>query len=276
MTSFAGVDLDGVKAELLSFVQEAAPRNGSGITTMSYAKCGRPRAIELAERVRPILDALYAEWRAENPVGHSFEFTPEHDACTRLLARIASHEEIANLLGDSATSPQLAASSMHEKVWGAARTQWSTGHRHEAVLAAAKAVNSLLQHKVGRRDLSESKLVRETSPTSRRSTKSLDCASKGSPTNRLGSPFAKERWTSEPAASLRSATPSGIFRTISSSCPNRTRSSGWRRCRSSRGGSTNPRLNSPTISNCGHDGVQDGHVVSPHGRGVELHRWLGL
>jgi len=165
MTSFAGVDLDGVKAELLSFVQEAAPRNGSGngvITTMSYARCGRPRAIELAERVRPILDALYAEWRAENPVGHSFEFTPEHDACTRLLARIASHEEIANLLGDSATSPHLAASSMHEKVWGAARTQWSTGHRHEAVLAAAKAVNSLLQQKVGRRDLSESKLVRET------------------------------------------------------------------------------------------------------------------
>ena len=64
MTSFAGVDLDGVKAELLRFVQEATPRNGSGngvITTMSYAKCGRPRAIELAERIRPILDALYAE-----------------------------------------------------------------------------------------------------------------------------------------------------------------------------------------------------------------------
>lgn len=165
MTSFAGVDLDGVKAELLRFVQEAAPRNGSGdgfITTTSYATCGRPRAIELAERIRPILDALYTEWRTENPMRKSFEFAQERDACMRLLARIASHEEIANLLGDSAASPQLAASSMHEKVWGAARTQWSTGHRHEAVLAAAKAVNSLLQQKVGRRDLSESKLVRET------------------------------------------------------------------------------------------------------------------
>jgi hypothetical protein len=85
---------------------------------MSYAKCGRPRAIELAERVRPILDALYAEWRAENPVDRSFEFAPERDACMRLLSRIASHEEITKLLGDSAASPQLAASGMHEKVWG--------------------------------------------------------------------------------------------------------------------------------------------------------------
>lgn len=164
MSSFAGVDLDGVKTELLNFVREAAPKNGSGdgfITTRSFAQCGRPRAIELAERVRPILDALYTEWRTDNPVDKSFEFASEHDACTRMLARIASHEEIAELLGDSAGSPQLAASGMHDKVWGAARTQWSTGHRHEAVLAAAKAVNSLLQQKVSRRDLSEVKLVRE-------------------------------------------------------------------------------------------------------------------
>lgn len=164
MTSFAGVDLDGVKTELLNFVREAAPKNGSGngfITTTSYAQCGRPRAIELAERVRPILDALYTEWRTENPLRNSFEFAREHDACARLLARIASHEQIAEMLGDSAGSPQLAASGMHDKVWGAARTQWSTGHRHEAVLAAAKAVNSLLQQKVNRRDLSEAKLVRE-------------------------------------------------------------------------------------------------------------------
>lgn len=50
---------------------------------------------------------------------------------------------------------------MHEVVWGAASTQWSTGHRHEAVLAAAKAVNSRLQEKLNRRDVSEAKLVRE-------------------------------------------------------------------------------------------------------------------
>jgi Protein of unknown function (Hypoth_ymh) len=50
---------------------------------------------------------------------------------------------------------------MHELVWRAASAQRATGHRHEAVLAAAKAVNSRLQEKLGRRDLSEVKLVRE-------------------------------------------------------------------------------------------------------------------
>jgi uncharacterized protein (TIGR02391 family) len=45
--------------------------------------------------------------------------------------------------------------------WKAAEAQWSTGHRHEAVLAAAKAVNSHLQTKVGRRDISEVDVVRQ-------------------------------------------------------------------------------------------------------------------
>jgi hypothetical protein len=35
------------------------------------------------------------------------------------------------------------------------------GHRHEAVLAAAKAVNSMLQAKLDRRDASDTQLVRE-------------------------------------------------------------------------------------------------------------------
>jgi uncharacterized protein (TIGR02391 family) len=164
MGHFDGVDLGRVKAELEGFVSEAAPKNGSGngfITTMSYAVCGRHRAIELAERVRPILNALYPEWRAENPLDESFEFSPEHDAAMRLLARISSYEEIEEMLGDHSSGPRMSASGLHNLVWQAARTQWSTGHRHEAVLAAAKAVNSMLQTRVGRRDVSEMKLVRE-------------------------------------------------------------------------------------------------------------------
>lgn len=164
MTVFAGVDLDGVKAELETFVRESTPQNGSGggvFTSYSYAVCGRSRAIELAERVRPILDALYDDWQTDDHADKYFEFAPERDACMRLLARIASHQEIAEMLGDQAESPLLVAATMHGAVWGAARTQWSTGHRHEAVLAAAKAVNSLLQQKLNRRDVSEVRLVRE-------------------------------------------------------------------------------------------------------------------
>jgi hypothetical protein len=144
MPSFAGVDLERVRNELDRFVVEAAPENGSGngfITTTSYARCGRLRAIELVERLRPILDALYPDWRGENAPRKNFEFAPERDAAMRLIARIESYEEIQDMLGSQGHSPQLSAAGLHADVWGAAVTQWSTGHRHEAVLAAAKAVN---------------------------------------------------------------------------------------------------------------------------------------
>jgi uncharacterized protein (TIGR02391 family) len=159
-----GVDVDRVKAELTAFVHETAPRNlssGMSITKRSAPTCGRQRAIELSERVIPILDRLYPEWRTENERDAHFEFASERDACSRLLARIASREEIDGLFAEHDDAPQLSAGRMHELVWRAASAQWATGHRHEAVLAAAKAVNSRLQEKLGRRDLSEAKLVRE-------------------------------------------------------------------------------------------------------------------
>ena len=58
-------------------------------------------------------------------------------------------------------SPSLPPGQLQALVWSAASAQWSTGHRHEAVLAAAKAVNSVLQAKVSRRDVSEVNLVQE-------------------------------------------------------------------------------------------------------------------
>lgn len=61
----------------------------------------------------------------------------------------------------SASSPQIEVAALHTLVWQAAQAQWEAGHRHEAVLAAAKAVNSHLQTKIGRRDVSEADLVRQ-------------------------------------------------------------------------------------------------------------------
>jgi hypothetical protein len=159
-----GVDIDRVKEELESFVQLTTPHNASGgnvITPRNNPACGRARALELSERVIPILDRLYPNWRGENEEDRYFEFASERDACSRLLSRIASDAEIVAMFKDHDEAPQLSAGRMHELVWRAASAQWSTGHRHEAVLAAAKAANSRLQEKLDRRDLSEAKLVRE-------------------------------------------------------------------------------------------------------------------
>ena len=165
MSGLDGVDVAGVTSELETFVSDAEPKNGSGdgfITTHNYARCGRPKAIQLVERVQPILDRLYPEWREENPADDSFEFAPEHDASQRLLERLRSRADIEAMLGEPDPAPQLDAARLRPLVWKATSVQWSTGHLHEAVLAAAKAVNSLPQAKLDRRDTSEVKLVRET------------------------------------------------------------------------------------------------------------------
>jgi uncharacterized protein Ymh len=164
VSNYEGVDLERVKGELRHYVERTTPKNlssGGLFTSRNAPACGRASAIELTERVRPILDALYPGWRDENPGSDNFEFKSERDACQRLLAKISQGEEISTMLGGVTVGPRLVADQLHELVWQSAAAQWATGHRHESVLAAAKAVNSLLQSKLARRDLSEAKLVQE-------------------------------------------------------------------------------------------------------------------
>jgi uncharacterized protein (TIGR02391 family) len=159
-----GVDVGWVRQQLTGFVDETRPINQSGsgyFTASSKPACGRPKAIELVEVVRPILRRLYSEWESENPRSKNDEFKSERDASRRLLARLEHLDEVNSRLGGADTSPRITASSLHHLIWGAAETQWTLGQRHEAVLAAAKAVNSQLQAKVKRRDVSEADLVKQ-------------------------------------------------------------------------------------------------------------------
>lgn len=60
---------------------------------------------------------------------------------------------------DSPPAPAL--DQLHPVVWKAADPQWKVHHLHDAVMEAAKAVNAMLEAKVGRSDVSEVKLVTE-------------------------------------------------------------------------------------------------------------------
>lgn len=159
-----GVDIDWVREKLTHYVARTAAVGASAggyVTARTRPECGRPEAVVLTETVRPILNKLYPEWQSENPQSKNDEFRAERDACRRLLARLATQDEVAIHLGGIDESPRLAASALHPLIWAAAQAQWSTGHRHEAVLAAAKTVNSHLQNRVGRRDISEMDLVKQ-------------------------------------------------------------------------------------------------------------------
>lgn len=159
-----GVDVAWVEAQLHSYVEKTQPVNqssGSVITARNAPLCGRPEAMQLTEVVRPILLRLYPEWQSENAGSKYDEFKAERDAARRLLARLATNAEVSARLGGTDNSPKLSASALHSLIWKAAEAQWLTGHRHEAVLAAAKAVNSHLQARLGRRDASEADLIRQ-------------------------------------------------------------------------------------------------------------------
>lgn len=85
------------------------------------------------------------------------------EQCKRVVLQAAeilqSRDEIDRRLGPA--GPQLAAARLHADVWQAAAPLWSHGHRLDAVLAAARSVNALLQDRLGRRDVSETALVHE-------------------------------------------------------------------------------------------------------------------
>ncbi|MEV5832866.1 TIGR02391 family protein [Nocardia sp. NPDC052112] len=162
--SFDGVDIPWVRQQLRTFLKETALSHDS---SGAYLPCGHCGFIELMEITGPILNRLYPGWAQENhdcdnTDGDDYEpHRGVRDAARRLIVRLDHQAELIERLGGIDTSPQMNASMLHPLIWNAATAQWSTGHRHEAVLAAAKAVNSLLQQRTGRRDVSETDLVKQ-------------------------------------------------------------------------------------------------------------------
>ncbi|WP_353961854.1 TIGR02391 family protein [Streptomyces sp. NBC_01481] len=74
-----------------------------------------------------------------------------------------AEQELIENLGSGA--PQLDAATLHPWVWGSVQGLWSSGHFREAVGMAAKAVNTQAQAKLGRKDLSEARLLGEAFST---------------------------------------------------------------------------------------------------------------
>ncbi|MFD8419067.1 TIGR02391 family protein [Streptomyces sp. NPDC059668] len=77
----------------------------------------------------------------------------------RGIGMLADMDEWAIRLAPDA--PSLPADKFHSWVWDAARTFWESKHYRAAVHAAATSINAHLQDKLGRRDLSDAKLVQE-------------------------------------------------------------------------------------------------------------------
>jgi len=112
-----------------------------------------------AHVVEQIFVRVLPRWREEVPDAKNKtvnRWYQHREAAQRADAALVRDEEVRARLGDDA--PQVSAATMHSWVWEGAWALWRGGHFREAVTAAAKKVNAEAQNKIGRRDVSETKL----------------------------------------------------------------------------------------------------------------------
>ncbi|MGO1025651.1 TIGR02391 family protein [Streptomyces rubiginosohelvolus] len=125
-----------------------------------HYKLDKPKAeVQAATQIiEQVLDRTLPGWRTadwKEPARQPF--WREREAAHRAVAQLEAEQELADNLGSGA--PQLDASTLHPWVWGSVQGLWGSGHYRQAVGVAAVAVNAQAQAKVGRKDLSESKLL---------------------------------------------------------------------------------------------------------------------
>jgi uncharacterized protein (TIGR02391 family) len=113
-----------------------------------------PTVLKILHRLDPRAGNL--EILAESEWGG---LTINVDAVRRGIGMLADMDEWAVRLAPE--GPSFRADGLHPWVWEAALTFWESNHYRAAVHAAATSVNAHLQDKVGRRDVSDTKLLQE-------------------------------------------------------------------------------------------------------------------
>lgn len=131
------------------------------IGDMSLPKAGPGGLIELTLVAEKILNQVTPGWRPGVVTTSSDVLRPIRDAAQRAIVELRIGDELNERLGGGG-GPRLSAPTLHPWVWDAARSLWQSRHYREAVLAAARRVNSETQAKVERRDISETDLFKQS------------------------------------------------------------------------------------------------------------------
>ncbi|MEB0267692.1 TIGR02391 family protein [Cryobacterium sp. 10I5] len=87
------------------------------------------------------------------------------DFVRSLIWELTEGDQVRLKLGIADPAPSIEADSLHPWVWDAARPHWTSGNYDAALWAAGVNVNSRLQRKVGRKDIGEGQLLRESFST---------------------------------------------------------------------------------------------------------------
>lgn len=154
-------------AELDKFIEMTVMKNessssGGMVYFSSKNRTAAPdtEVTKLAQIVEHIFDEVISAWRTEIDNSPNNRWTRHREAALRAREQLLRAQEVRDNLGESA--PELSAAELHPWIWSGAQSLWQSGHYREAVEAALKKLNAETQNKVGRRDVSETKLFRES------------------------------------------------------------------------------------------------------------------
>lgn len=138
-------------------------RSGRGVTVISNKSSTAASDSEVtkqAQVVEKILDRVTPRWRTEIELSSINRWTRHREASIRCREELIRKKEVAENLGENA--PELSAAQLHSWIWDGAKSLWQSGHFREAVGGSVRKLNAEAQNKVGRRDLSETKLFQES------------------------------------------------------------------------------------------------------------------
>ncbi|WNI12104.1 TIGR02391 family protein [Corynebacterium sp. Z-1] len=130
------------------------------ISTHSSTSASDVEVTKQAQVVEKILDRVIPRWRTEIELSKTNRWTRHREAAIRSREELVRQQEVEQNLGENA--PELSAAELHTWIWDGAQSLWQSGHYREAIGGAIRKLNAEAQNKVGRRDLSETKLFQES------------------------------------------------------------------------------------------------------------------
>jgi hypothetical protein len=158
--------IDQLRQFLKSTDQVGYDNKAGGVVVLgTHQRGSQVEAAGLAHVAEQVLDRVIPTWPKQAPSSQRNKETWNHlrDWAGRAIAQLEREEELREKLGDNA--PLLDAAALHAWVWDGVASLWRTGHFRQAVDQAAIHLNAETQSKVGRRDLSETKLFQQVFST---------------------------------------------------------------------------------------------------------------
>lgn len=157
----SGLNTEWALKELDALIQltELVPQPSANVIG-SFPRGAEEDIAAQAQVAEQILDRVIPRWRTEVPDDEYKAWARHREAATRARAQLQRADEIRQNLGDDA--PELSAADLHPWIWSGARSLWQSGHFVQAVRDAVTKLNAEAQNKVGRRDVSETDLFKQS------------------------------------------------------------------------------------------------------------------